>query len=115
MRHVVLPPLLAPFTAVLLAACAAPAGPPGPIPVSEAAAGVDLMECGGAGLVRYVGHPVVRPGEPIPEEGAYVTPRDLPPKARVIGPNEMATMDFVPDRLTVILDANGRIRRLYCG
>lgn len=106
---------------VLLAACTAQGDPPlgtGAAlnePVPEAEASEELRACNGNGFVRYIGAPVVRPGDRIPEEGAYVTWEDLPVKSRVLGPGVMATMDFVPDRLNVVVDAQGRIRRLYCG
>ncbi len=85
------------------------------IPVAKAAAAEDLTRCGGEGFVRYIGAPVVRPGDRIPDEGAYVSWEDLPVKTRILGPGVMATMDYVPDRLNVSVDKEGRIRRLYCG
>lgn len=104
----------------LLAGCGQTSAPMGSgaaptIPVDKAAAAEDLIRCGGEGFVRYVGVPVVRPGDPIPAEGAYVSWEDLPVKTRILGPGIMATMDYVPDRLNVAVDRDGRIRRLYCG
>lgn len=98
---------------LLLSACAEE--PPVHIPFPPAIAAEDLQPCDGNGLVRYVGVPLIRPGDRIPDEGAYVSWEDLPVKTRVLGPGVMATMDFVPDRLTVTVAAAGRIRRLYCG
>lgn len=106
---------------VLLTGCAGQTAPPlgsgaaPSIPVETAAAAEDLIPCGGDGFVRYVGTPVVRPGDRIPDEGAYVSWDDLPVKTRILGPGVMATMDYVPDRLNVAVDRDGRIRRLYCG
>lgn len=115
MRATTVLPFIALWPLALAVAACAPATVPERIPLPQTAAAEDLASCGGAGLVRYVGHPLVRPEFPVPAEGAYVTTRDLPPKTRVLGPRDMATMDFVPDRLTIVLDANDRIRRLYCG
>lgn len=104
----------------LLAACGTPDAAPGAgaapsIPVPEAVAAEDLAMCQGNGFVRYVGHPVVMPGDPLPAEGAYVGWDDLPTRSRVLGPGVRATMDYRPDRLNVVVDEERRIRRLYCG
>lgn len=85
------------------------------IPVPEAAAAEHLAQCQGNGFVRYVGHPLVMPGDPLPAEGAYVGWEDLPDDSRVLGPGVRATMDYRPDRLNVVIDAERRIHRLYCG
>ena len=34
---------------------------------------------------------------------------------RILGPGDMATMDFVPERLNLVTDARGRLTRAYCG
>ncbi|MGC2854562.1 I78 family peptidase inhibitor [Novispirillum sp. DQ9] len=105
----------------LLAACAgtpdAPlgAGAAPAIPVPVATAAEDLERCDGNGLVRYVGAPLVMPGDPLPTDGAYVSWQDLPPGARVLEEGARATMDYKPARLNVVLTVDRRIHRLYCG
>lgn len=98
----------------LLAGCRTADVPP-QAPVPEATAGEALSQCDGNGLVRYIGHPLVMPNDPLPAEGGYVGWEDLPADARVLGPGVQATMDFRPDRLNVIIDGQRRILRLYCG
>lgn len=98
----------------LLTACGSSAVPePAPVPV--ATAGEALSQCDGNGLVRYIGHPLVQRGDPLPAEGGYVSWENLPADNRVLGPGVHATMDFRPDRLNVVIDAQRRILRLYCG
>lgn len=124
-----------PFLALAVfavSACSQPAGPsPGSAPpamdtigadpalrypdVQTALGGENLATCGGNGFVRYVGVPLIRPGDRLPREGAYLHWEDLPGNSRVLGPGVMATMDHVPTRLTVVVDDEGRIHRLYCG
>ncbi len=75
-----------------LGADAGPATPAGP------------DECGASGLQVLVGQRVelfegqVRPG----------------PK-RILGPNDVATMDFNPKRTNVYIDEGSRITRITCG
>jgi hypothetical protein len=111
MRH----SLLGIVLATALGGCADAPEAPVAIPSPPAIAAEDLQPCNGSGLVRYVGVPLIRPGNRIPDEGAYVSWEDLPVKTRVLGPGVMATMDYAPDRLNVTVDAKGLIRRLYCG
>lgn len=37
------------------------------------------------------------------------------PKLRILGPDDMATMDHRPDRLNIDLDADGQVTGLRCG
>ncbi len=39
----------------------------------------------------------------------------FPAPMRVIGPNDAVTMDFLPNRLNVVYDAEGVIVRVECG
>lgn len=75
---------------LLLAACREEAGAP------DDACGADAY----AGLI----------GSNI---AAVTLPADL--NHRVLGPNDAATMDFVPDRLNIETDADGVIIGLRCG
>lgn len=79
-----------------LAACQ-----PLPEPVSE-----PPLEgtCGAEGLQGLVGQPA----------STLDTMRFANP-LRVIGPDDMVTMDFRPDRLNIETDAAGRITRVRCG
>lgn len=36
-------------------------------------------------------------------------------RVRILDGSAMATMDWVPERLTIVLDEDGRIKRLACG
>lgn len=46
--------------------------------------------------------------------GANVSEMDVQPGARVVGPDTMVTEDFVPDRLNILVDANGVITGFAC-
>ncbi|KAJ3158450.1 hypothetical protein HDU86_002919 [Geranomyces michiganensis] len=50
----------------------------------------------------------------VPHE-KIATKDDLPQKHRVLGPNSMTTMDFVPDRLNVKVGAAGVIESVKMG
>lgn len=39
----------------------------------------------------------------------------IPETARVIGPGDLYTQDYLPDRVNVDHDANGVIMRVWCG
>lgn len=113
------------FMVLALGACgesgaplgSAPPVPPigGPVHGAPVAGGENLARCGATGLVPYVGEPLVLRGQPVPAHGGYLHWEDLPPLTRVIRPGEMATMDHVPERLTIHLDDEGTIRRMTCG
>ena len=88
--------LPAALIACALAGCAVPVAPPGEAPP-------DLTLCGGEDYAWLVGQNI-----------AAVT---LPagPNIRVIGPDDMVTMDYVPSRLNIEFEESGTIDRLYCG
>jgi hypothetical protein len=44
---------------------------------------------------------------------AVTLPADL--NARILGPDDAATMDFIPDRLNILTDEDGVILSLDCG
>lgn len=44
---------------------------------------------------------------------AITLPADL--EHRIIGPDTMVTMDYVPERLNIHTDKNGRVLRISCG
>lgn len=39
----------------------------------------------------------------------------LPEHARIVAPDSQVTMDYVPTRLNVLTDGNGRVIGLKCG
>ncbi|MCI4643332.1 MAG: I78 family peptidase inhibitor [Hyphomonadaceae bacterium] len=39
----------------------------------------------------------------------------LPPRVRILAPNDQATLDFVPSRLNILTDENGTALALKCG
>lgn len=94
-----------------LAACAA-SPPEKDTPVRPARS---LTVCGADHLADKIGLPFVAEGQTPPADGAFLTPADLPPAYRVVPFGHRMTMDFRPDRLTVLLDAQGRISALRCG
>lgn len=53
----------------------------------------------------------------IGQDETAVTQAGIEPgrKARVFGPGDAVTMDFVPDRINVELDEAGQVVRVYCG
>lgn len=91
--------------ALLAAACAppaveTPAEPPaaaGPQTREEATA---LDTCGASAYQDRIGTPVSQ--------------MDVQPGARVVGPDTMVTEDFVPDRLNILVDAQGVITGFAC-
>lgn len=106
--------LVLPVSALaLLAACAAP--PPGPEPALERPATVipaeRLESCNAGHLADALGMRLVQGAAGTDE----VALSDLPERHRIVAPGMRATLDFVPDRLTVATDAAGIITRLTCG
>ncbi|WP_299817775.1 I78 family peptidase inhibitor [uncultured Jannaschia sp.] len=59
--------------------------------------------CGAEGYADLIGRPVA----------AITLPADLP--HRVVGPDDMVTMDHRPDRLNIRTDADGTVVLLACG
>ncbi len=59
--------------------------------------------CGAEDYADLVGRPVA----------AITLPADLP--HRVVGPDDMVTMDHRPDRMNIRTDADGTIVALDCG
>lgn len=60
--------------------------------------------CGAASFANLIGQP---------REAAEAAP--LPVSSRIVGPDDAVTMDFNPERLNVMLDANDIVARLTCG
>jgi hypothetical protein len=77
--------------------------------------GEDLALCGGNGFVRYIGVPLLLPGDRIPKSGTYLHIWKLPHGSRVVTPKMVVTMEHIPDRLNVMVDETGHLLRLYCG
>ncbi|TMV06929.1 hypothetical protein FGK63_12480 [Ruegeria sediminis] len=77
------------------------------VPVESVAAPepapVDLAFCKGESFANSVGQPV------------STIQSSLPDKARVLGPDDIATQDYRVDRLNVFVDGSGVIQRLTCG
>jgi len=97
------------FAFVALAvACAPPASePPAEPPAAEAPAAPQTREeataqdtCGAGAYQDRI--------------GTNVSQMDVQPGARVVGPDTMVTQDFSPDRLNVLVDAQGVITGFAC-
>ncbi len=86
----------------LLAACA-DSTIPEPAPVAAENAPVDLAFCLGEPFADSIGQPVSS------------IQANLPDRARVLGPDGIATQDYRIDRLNVYVDGNGIVQRLTCG
>ena len=84
-------PLLAACALVPLAACNAPA----PVPSTDG--------CGAAGYADTIGTPI----------SDVVLPTDRP--VRVLGPNDMATTDYIEDRINFETDGLDLVARVTCG
>lgn len=50
-------------------------------------------------------------GEPFSAVDSLITAENV----RILRPGQMATMDYLPDRLNIELDHNDRTSRVYCG
>lgn len=87
--------------ALLLSACASVAAQETPV--------TSAGECSNEGLDRFVGQQRSAQLEADLREasGAKVV--------QFIGPDEMVTMEYRPDRLRVQLDASGRVQSARCG
>jgi hypothetical protein len=64
----------------------------------------DLAACGADELQELVGQS--------PEMMGMM---DIPMDARMLGPDDVATTDFVPDRLNISYDEDGVVTRVWCG
>ena len=96
MRHLA---ILAALTASgLLAACE-----PVPAPVQPAEPAIPPAECGATGFKGLIGQP-----------RDVLTQMNFPLNTRVIGPNDMVTADFRPERLNIEYGPNGRIDKVSC-
>lgn len=60
-------------------------------------------ECGAAGYQGLIGQP-----------RTALSAMNFPLGTRVIGPEDMVTADFRPDRLNIEYGANGRITKVSC-
>ena len=68
-----------------------------------------------------------RPGEPLADcsadhynrylwqKSSVLDGLNLPKRTRIIGPEDLVTMDHVPRRLNFAVGELGRIERVYCG
>ncbi len=86
----------------LLAACA-DTNIPQDVAATPDAAPVDLAFCRGEAFADTVGQQVSS------------IQADLPERARVLGPDDIATQDYRIDRLNVYVNGAGVIQRLTCG
>ena len=91
-------PLLVGATAVGGAAMAQPAPPPGPVPACREAPAHFAL------------------GQPYSDQlGRRARRRAGAWTVRTIEPGKVYTMEFRADRLTMVLDARGRVRAVRCG
>lgn len=90
---------------VLLAACAAHETP-APRAADPPQAAEEATEADTCGASRYT-HLIGTPAEAIDRAS-------LPPQTRVITPDMMVTMDFLAERLNVIVGTDGRVGSLRC-
>ncbi len=81
---------------VLAGACAAMPPPDAPPAAQE-------DTCGLAAYAHLIGKPA-----------SEIDPASLPPRARILTPDAIVTMDFSPDRLNVILGTDGKVGSLRC-
>ncbi|MES0825672.1 I78 family peptidase inhibitor [Ruegeria sp. SCP11] len=96
MRHFI--PIL-----ILLSACAETSPAPEDARLSPEAAPVGLAFCEGDAFADSIGQPV------------STIQAALPERARVLGPDDIATQDYRIDRLNVFVNGAGIIQRLTCG
>lgn len=96
------------FAVSLLAGCTSPPKPedaPRPPPMKQQSPG----ECNVTAVWKYIGEEYRAAHEQIlaNESGAQ--------RIRVVRPGESYTMDYRPERLSIHLDDEGKIRELSCG
>ncbi|MET1756278.1 I78 family peptidase inhibitor [Novosphingobium sp. RD2P27] len=93
----------------MLAGCTPPSGArPEPAPPPEAAPANEQASCGADKLDGYLG------AIPSPDVLAKIKAASGAAMTRVVGPDDMMTMDFRPDRLTIHTGDDGRIIRFRC-
>ena len=56
----------------------------------------------------------IESGKPVPEK-MLLEARNTPHLVRILLSTDRATMDFRPDRLTIIIDQNGTVLSTRCG
>lgn len=88
---------------ILLSACAETPPAPEDARLAPEAAPVDLAFCEGEPFADSIGQPV------------STIQGQLPGRARVLGPDDLATQDYRIDRLNVFVNDAGIIQRLTCG
>lgn len=69
-----------------------------------AAPGTDADSCGAGAFAHLIGQP----------EDA-LAPLTLPPGSRVLHPDDVATLDYLPERLNIDIGADGMIAAIRCG
>lgn len=89
----------------LLAACAAPETP-APSATAAPQTADEATRADACGASRYA-HLIGTPADRIDRAS-------LPPRTRVITPDMMVTMDFLAERLNVIVGTDGRVGSLRC-
>lgn len=98
---------------LLLSACVVPI----PIPVPEGTPGaieVVLDEgdsCGARDLRQFVG----QNGQAVASQVRIVGAGGAPVPVRVIGPDDVVTLDFNPERVNLRTDAAGNVTTVDCG
>jgi hypothetical protein len=89
------------FALVLLGACTTPLSGPAPPNTAEEATAQDT--CGASQWRQYIGRPV-----------GDIDRSRLPPRARVIMPGQMVTMDFSAGRLNIRVGPDGKVTEVGC-
>lgn len=94
--------LLAAVSAIPLSACmVTPSGQPG--------AGDPVGACRNEGLAQFVGQPASQ------DRGARMLAQSGARTIRWVPKGAIITMEFSPDRLTVMLDGSNRVESARCG
>ena len=89
------------FALILLGACASPLSPASPPNSAEEATAQDTR--GASQWRQYIGRPV-----------GDIDRSRLPPRARVIMPGQMVTMDFSATRLNIRVGPDGKVTEVGC-
>src|SRR5262245_5598032 len=90
------------FALILLGACSTPV-PPSASPPNNAEEATAQDTCGASQWRQYVGRPV-----------GDIDRSRLPPRARVIMPGQMVTMDFSAERLNIRVGPDGKVTEVGC-